>query len=706
MSFLDLHKWVSYLIATLGLLALTIGAAVSVPFMIVVFGGVALSWFAEEPLISNPRYERGWTAVVVLGLIASIASALTGGSTLDLIIRYAALLQVARLASRRTAREHLQIAVLAFLHLIAATIMSGGLDYAFSFVGFVIVTPWMLALTHLRAEIESHYEHELDPKARRILLSKEVAGPKFLAASASLAIPLFIATAAFFLIFPRVGVGFMNIRGAHGRQVSGFGQDVDLGGFGTIRADPTVVLRVKLPPQDNPAQRLALRMRGTSFDHFEDGRWTRSTSMPRRVPGTADYYPLRPYSTQQTEELQLILDPIDEQVIFLPTDTVGLKVAPKIVHGLPRERMIAMSPGLDVRYTDGDASAYRYTAVVAPGARFLEPLEDEARAEYTRVPEEARERLQALVDTIAAGAEDEPLSHAELATKILRTLRDSGEYGYSLEQVNGQADDPLASFLFETKQGHCEFFSTAMALLLRTAGVPARNVTGFVGGIYNPYGEYYAIRQGDAHSWIEAYIDGEWVMFDPTPPARGELLVEDGGVMSRVRAFIDAMRTRWSREIVGFDLRKQVGLLRRVMGFFKQFRSEAESTPGDREDDDDEKWSLPALGSVDRRIPFGFGALALIAFGYVLYSRRRPHDPLVDLMERLDGALARVGRPRPETTTPLARARSLSREDHPDAPIVTEVTEAYLDARFGNAELSPERMKELRKAIGTIQKRG
>lgn len=329
MKFLDLHKCVSYLIATLGLVALTVGAAVSVPFMVVVFAGVALTWFAEEPLISNVMYERASTAVVVGGLVVSIAMAFSGGSTLDLIIRYAALLQVARLASRRTAREHLQIAVLAFLHLIAATILSGGLDYAFSFVGFVIVTPWMLALTHLRAEIESHYEEERDPQKRRILLSTQLAGPKFLAASASLAIPLFIATAAFFLVFPRVGVGFMNIRGAHGRQVSGFGQDVDLGGFGTIRADPTVVLRVKLAPQDNPPQRLALRMRGTSFDHFEDGRWTRSSSMPRRVPGSADYYPLRPYNTQSTREMQVILDPIDEQVIFLPSGTVGLKVRPR-----------------------------------------------------------------------------------------------------------------------------------------------------------------------------------------------------------------------------------------------------------------------------------------------------------------------------------------------------------------------------------------
>lgn len=365
--------------------------------------------------------------------------------------------------------------------------------------------------------------------------------------------------------------------------------------------------------------------------------------------------------------------------------------------------MIALSPGLDVRYTDGDASAYRYTAVIAPTARFLEPLTDPERDEYTRVPESARERLRAMVDEIKQ-SDAGPISDATTATKILRALRDSGDYVYSLDQPNGQADDPLVSFLFETKQGHCEFFSTAMAILLRADGIPARNVTGFVGGIYNPYGEYYAIRQGDAHSWVEAYIDGSWEMFDPTPPARGELLVEDGGVMSRVRAFVDALRTRWSREIVGFDLRSQAGLLRRVMGFFKQFRSEPSGGGGEGADLEEasKKWSLPALGSVDRRVPLGFGALALIAFGYFLFTRRRQQDPVIDLMERLDRAFARSGRPRAQTTTPLARARALTAEAHPDAPITAEITDAYLAARFGGAELSPQRITKLRKAITKI----
>ena len=125
-------------------------------------------------------------------------------------------------------------------------------------------------------------------------------------------------------------------------------------------------------------------------------------------------------------------------------------------------------------------------------------------------------------------------------------------------------------FLFRTKAGHCEFFATALAVLLRASGVPTRNVTGFLGGRYNGYGDYYAVRQGDAHSWVEAWLGDEegWITLDPTPPIRGELGPQEGA-LSGLDALFDALRTRWTTRVVGYDLESQVSLFRSVARFLR-----------------------------------------------------------------------------------------------------------------------------------------
>src|SRR5690606_6019380 len=117
---------------------------------------------------------------------------------------------------------------------------------------------------------------------------------------------------------------------------------------------------------------------------------------------------------------------------------------------------------------------------------------------YLQIPPNISPRIADLARNLAKDT-TEP---AELAITLERALRKN--YQYDLSSPSGQASDPLDHFLFESKRGHCEFYSTAMVIMLRQLGVPARNVTGFVGGTYNRFGNFYAVRQGDAHSWVEA----------------------------------------------------------------------------------------------------------------------------------------------------------------------------------------------------------
>src|SRR5690606_4697902 len=129
-------------------------------------------------------------------------------------------------------------------------------------------------------------------------------------------------------------------------------------------------------------------------------------------------------------------------------------------------------------------------------------------------PPNLHPRIRELAESVAGKHRESP----RLAARTLETALRTG-YQYHLESTSGAAADPLYDFLFVSKRGHCEFYSTAMVVMLRALGVPARNVTGFVGGTFNRFGDFYAVRQGDAHSWVEAYLPGRgWTRFDPTPP--------------------------------------------------------------------------------------------------------------------------------------------------------------------------------------------
>ena len=216
-TFDGLHRAITYLMAGLGLFAVTLGGDLELPLRVVVAVGFVSSWFVDERFWGRPSATRTLNVAVLAVFALQVVRGFTGSPYLALGLEFATLLQLSRLFHRRSARDYQHIQALAFLHLIAATVLTTGVDYGVAFLGFVLVTPWMLALTHLRSEIEAQnaepgrslYEGPSE-RARRLLRSPRIAGPRFLAGTAALAMPLFLATAAFFLLFPRVGMGFLS----------------------------------------------------------------------------------------------------------------------------------------------------------------------------------------------------------------------------------------------------------------------------------------------------------------------------------------------------------------------------------------------------------------------------------------------------------------------------------------------------------------
>lgn len=714
MSFAKLHKLVAYLLSGLGLVALSLGTELETDVLLLIFAGYAGSIFAEGTLIERKAYGRGWNLAVVAMFVLQCIRAGASEPTLAMAIEFAAFLQISRLWNRRTAADYQQIAVLSFVHLIAATVLSASLSYALIFIGFVIATPWMLALSQLRREIEGNYpasvpnDERAQAAVRRVLASKRVVGASFLVNTALLALPLFAMTLAIFVVVPRVGQGFLNLSRSHGQRVAGFGSEVELGGFGVIRDDPTVVLRVTpLPKVDERAPRMSLRMRGTSFDHYDGKRWTRSASSPQLLPSIdrEQYLIRRPLERRKDQALQIILDHLDEPVVFIPYGTVALTVPPRVVHAQAVARNIVNAAGFDLRYDDPDELGLVYTAYVSrdPAEADLLPTLSERRQRYLQMPQGHQK-----VAELAAKVKGDATTPLESARRILEFLH-STRFKYSLEQPDVQNQTPLDAFLFKARRGHCEYFASAMAIMLRTLDIPSRNVTGFVGGRYNPYGGYYALRQGDAHSWVEAYIEGRgWVTFDPTPPSRASVGPRQS-LWADLQALIDAVRTRWMTSVVGYDLRTQVTMLRRLARFFATKGGGAAANGGAGSELTPDNWKA-----------FGRSTLVIVLAICVLVGlwrwrirrRRKPTDRVVPehveqavkLYRELERALASSGNPRPISATPVEHARALRAGGFPCASEVQDVTESYMRVRYGGEMLPASELPKLRSAVARVRK--
>lgn len=714
MGFALLHKRVVYLVAALGLVALSLGGEMALVPMLLCAAGFVASWWCEPPRIDSPRWAQGWTLGLFVLIALQLLRAWLGEPPLALALEVSCALQVSRLSNRRAAPEHQQIVLLGFLHLCAATVLSTEVTWALPFLGFVLVVPWALALTHLRGEIEAHFRADGDPAREgalaRVLASRRVVGGRFLAGIAALSIPIFAFTAVLFLLFPRVGFGFLAFgRDDHG-ALTGFDDEAELGSVGTIRTDPTVVMRVTPPPSDDerPA-RAWLRLRGTSFDHYDGRRWSRQLpETPRALRDMHDTTFVITRSPGDDDELwDVVLDHFEPTVLFLLPGAVALEVPARGRGGVDLGREFSLRPGLDIRYVDDEGIGLHYGIWVAatPSTELAPGLTTAERDAYLQIPP-GHETVVALAEEWTRGA----TSDRERAERIADRLRGS-EFTYSLTMRDPGSEPPMVAFLTRHHTGHCEYFASSMVVLLRAVGVPARNVNGFLGGRWNSFGGYYAIQAGDAHAWTEVFLPGEgWVTFDATPSSRGAFT--DEGFFHDLDALLDALDAAWQETIVEWDLGAQRSLFRRIARFVHIGGGDrSTSSPDEVATDDDE------TGAFGYELPLA-GAVVLVLIGVWLWRRRRAgrgpeeHLPrevrdLLAVYRRLEASLSARGRPRPRSTTPLEHVAALEAEAFEGADDVRVVTERYVAVRFGGASITPEELAMLRaraERVGRVER--
>ena len=228
MKFGLVHRIMTDALAMLGLLSLLTGGELDLTMAIVTGVSMVLAVLIPERYQEHPRLRSFGVFASLTLLGVQLTRAVSGGDLLQLSVEFAAALQVVRVATRRGAAHDQQIILLALLHLVAGTVLGGGLAYGLSLVGFLVIAPGALVLSHLRREVEGNYRQGardrtgLPVDVPRILRSRRVISRRFLLVTCSLSIPVFLFTAVLFLLFPRVGLSLLLLNHSRSSRMIGF----------------------------------------------------------------------------------------------------------------------------------------------------------------------------------------------------------------------------------------------------------------------------------------------------------------------------------------------------------------------------------------------------------------------------------------------------------------------------------------------------
>ncbi|HWN66176.1 MAG TPA: transglutaminaseTgpA domain-containing protein, partial [Haliangium sp.] len=643
------------------------------------------------------------------------------GDFLIVGVEYLIFLLIAKLYNRAACRDYLHIYVLTFLMLVAGTVLNPEITYGVFFLGYVVSTTWALILFHLRREMEENFllrhteDRESEPvQVTRILNSRRIVNRRFFVGTAMVSLGVFAASTLMFLAIPRIGFGLFSQNRRGGLSMAGFSDQVQLGGHGTIKSDNTVVMRVKIDPSFRSQEVRPLYWRGVSFDTYRQGRWERSRLAPRTVwqsayagPGAQRYHMLYSERSAAPDVLrdrmeaavrqEIYLEPISEDVLFGASMPVTYELTDRPG---PRRERPQSTRNDEMRFSHGTGIKYvAYSQINRPDTddlRAAPPGQPPGYESYRQVPPELPARVVELAREITRDAR----TNYDKAAAIEAWLESN--LSYTLEMRSPGEQEPIDFFLFTRKQGHCEYFASAMTVMLRTVDVPARNVNGFLGGEWNEYDEYLAVRARDAHSWVEVYFEGlGWVTFDPTPSSDANVSdEEDDGLTGRMRRFLDTVRFQWFQWVIEYDLRRQMSLFRGVGDSVKTGgTSVKELFTGVRD------W-LARNGRLLGGLALG-GAL-LVTF--LTRWRRRTgqtrtggsHDPMSAIYRQAVLSMARRGHDRAPAVTPREHARELAARAVPGSAALVELTDLYYARIYGGRD-EPELLDRARALAADVE---
>ncbi len=561
----------SILLAAVSFIGLTLGSGL--PAWLAVFTGVALIAVLVRHVAAGPNGHltphvpfspvspAGWNLLVIIGFLGFwVDMFLVSGELLPAGIHFLMILMVIKLFNLKQRRDYLHLYAISLVAILASGALTTDLWYLPIFLLYLVAGVWTLILFQITKGSE---DAGVSPMSASLVRGEPLSRvtPQLFWLANGLALVCFGMTVAIFFTIPRLSAGFYQKSFGENIRTSGFSETVNLGAIGPIKRDPSVVMRVELTRQA-PYSLDRLYVRGLTFDQYDGKSWTNRLSYRRNLseenPGT---FIIRGLQGPTGSRLG---DSIQQNIILEPLDTAVLFGAPFV------ERISGKFPAVQsdlagsVYLPFPSASRIEYSVVSRSNPLLPADLGSDApqhpesfARHFLQIPYQS-ERISRLSEDITRS---HPSSY-EKAQAIQTFL--TRNYRYSLDAPLAGLDRPLEEFLFIRKTGYCEHYATAMVIMLRMVGIPSRLVTGFLAAEWNEYGNYYVVRQQDAHAWVEVNLPHSgWVMMDPTPPSN-EAVRNENPAWRALERIMDSVKLQWNRFFVQYSAEDQLAVVREL----------------------------------------------------------------------------------------------------------------------------------------------
>lgn len=549
-------KIASYVLITCGFLTLVLTGRVDVVAGTLYAVGLVLSWRADRPGSKLQISARTANLSVAFYLpFGYIDFRYLSDSWITCLVHFVLFISIFKLFQIKEDRDWV------FLYLLAIfeVLLSAGLTID----GFFILLLGVFVLTGL-ATLETfeilRTRRAATPVTAESAFIHDGSQPRpaarpvryLLATTVGMAVFIAILTVPIFFIMPRFNTGLFSQTFSDTSSVTGFSDSgIQLGNVGEIKANSQVIMRVRV---DRPLPS-ALHWRGMALTFFDGRNWNKKGAAVRRPipPVSLDAYLISNRRPGRAISQTFYLEPTGTSAMF----HCGEPLAARDLRGLARDET-----GSLYRLDTNQRLAYTVVsdvAIPAENALRRDPTaySDDERARYLQLPNTLDPRIAQLARTVA-GNRTNAYDKARAIEEYLKT-----RFSYTLNLKNNNESDPVSGFLFNTREGHCEYFASAMAVMLRSLGIAARVGAGFQTGEYNELNESYIVRQSDAHAWVEVYFPETraWVEFDPTPAA-GATSAQPSGLFAGMRRYIEAARLFYLDYVLTYDSQRQRSLAR------------------------------------------------------------------------------------------------------------------------------------------------
>lgn len=610
-------------------------------------------------------------------------------------------LQLAKVYQEKDDKDYFYLIVLSFLQILAAS----SLTIDMSFVATLFLFLVALVATLMSFDM---YRSERNSTAP----AQEIGTP--LTGMSLWATIWIISTAALlFLIIPRVGTGYFTRAAAQSLLVSGFTDSVQLGEIGQVKKSTAVVMHAR---QISGKPFAALKWRGVALDRFDGHNWFKTDRKRTILPVSLnDQYKIHPVvESRDTAQYEILLEPLATSALFGPHQV-------RAVFGQLQGVEYDSDDSLYLRFPTARRLHYQVLSEIPERGRMIDTPDEqnadktEVPGRYLQLPEDLDPRIANLATEITAKGKSTLEKAAMVETYLKRN------YKYSLNLVWTPGPQPVSTFLFDAKSGHCEYFASSMVILLRAAGIPTRLINGFLMGEYNPVGQDFIVRESDAHSWVEVYVPGRgWVEFDPTPPDLGNHEVD---LAMQVSHYFDAMELFWNSYVIVYDSGAQLQLFRSAQDGVQssqvllRHKSEQWLIQGQQLSDRLSAWLTRRIETLRFQLVALFTAIAAAAYHnrralrmqlHIWRLRRGRGTANGDIVEQMFYRAARIaeGKAQKRQAAETWREWILGLPDSNGRSILTEALEIFEKAKYGRMPVSTGDFALLEEAVRRLRTAG